>query len=79
MHDNEHGKTVSTHITDSSESTSTCNELQEQKLQSELQEQFGLRSRSNISVSSDSLSSYSSDLGHSLRKGKVRYNAIKDI
>ena len=76
MHDNEHEKTVSTHTADSSESTSTCNGLQELKLESELQEQFGLGSRSTISVSSDSLST-SSDLGHSLRKSKVRCNAIK--
>jgi hypothetical protein len=78
MNDNEHEKTVSTHIADSSESTSTCNELQEPKLESELQEQFGLGSRSTISVSSDRLSA-SSDLGNSLRKGKVRYNAIKHM
>jgi len=74
--DNEHEKTVPTHIPDSPESTSTCNELQELKLESELQEQFGLGSRSTLSVSSDSLSA-SSDLGHSLRKGKVRFNVIK--
>jgi len=78
MHDNEHEKAVSTHTADSSESTSTCNELQDLKFESELQEQFRLESRSTISVSSDSLST-SSDLGHSLRKGKVRYNAIKHI
>jgi hypothetical protein len=78
MQDNEHEKTVSTHTADSSESTSTCNGLQELKLESELQEQFGLESRSTISVSSDNLST-SSDLGHSLRNGKVRYNAIKHM
>ena len=72
MHDNVHEKTVSTHIPDSPETTSTCNKLPELKLESELQEQFGLGSRSNFSVSSDSLST-SSDLGHSLRNGKVRF------
>jgi mevalonate kinase len=71
MNDNEHEKLVSTHIADLPESTSTCNELQELKLESELQEQFGLGSRSTVSVSSDNLSA-SSDLDHSLRKGKVR-------
>jgi len=78
MHDNENKKTVSTHIADSSESTGTCNELQELKLESESQEQLGLGSRSNISISLDSLST-SSDLGHSLRKDKVRCNAIKHM
>ena len=76
MHDNGHETTVSTHIADSSESTSTCNVLQELKFKSELQEQFGLGSRITTSVSSDCLST-SSDLGHSLRKGKVRCKAIK--
>jgi hypothetical protein len=75
MRDNEHEKTVSTHIADSSENTGACNELQELKLESESQEQLGLGSRSNISVSLDSLST-SSDLGHSLRKDKVRCNAF---
>ena len=73
VNDNEHEKTLSTHIDDSSESKSTCSELQELKLESEFQEQFGLGC---ISISSDNLSTFS-DLGHSLRKGKVRYNAIK--
>ena len=80
IHNNEHEKRVSTHFADSSESRSTCNELQELKLESELQEQFGLGSRITISVSSDSLSPFlrtSCDLGHSLRKSKVRCNAIK--
>jgi hypothetical protein len=67
MYDNEHEKTVSTHFADSSENTSTCKELQELKLESELQEQFGLGSRSTISVSSDNIST-SVDLGHSLPK-----------
>jgi predicted house-cleaning noncanonical NTP pyrophosphatase (MazG superfamily) len=68
MNDNKNGKTVSTHIADSAEL----------KLESKLQEQFGLGSRSNTSVISDSLSA-SSDLRHSLRKSKVRCNAIKHM
>ena len=71
MHVNEQEETVSTPIADSPESTSTCNGLQGLKLDSELQEQFGLGFRSTFSVSSDILST-SSDLDHSLRKGKVR-------
>jgi hypothetical protein len=74
--DNEYEKTDTTQIADSSESTSTCNGLQEQKPESELQQKFGLRSSSTASVSSDNLST-SSDLGHSLQNGKVRCNAIK--
>jgi hypothetical protein len=76
-HDNEHEKTDTTQIADSSESTSTCNGLQGQKLELELR-QFGVCCSNTASVSSDNLST-SSDLGHSLRNGKVRCNAIKHM
>jgi hypothetical protein len=78
MRDNESDKRVSTNIADSSESTNTCNGLQQLLLESELQEQFGLGSRCTVSLSSDNLST-SSDLGHFLQKDKVRRNAIKHI
>jgi hypothetical protein len=76
--DNEHEETDTTQIADSSGRTITCNGLQGQKLESELQQKFGLGCNSTASVSSDNLST-SSDLGHSLRNGKVRCDAIKHM
>jgi hypothetical protein len=75
-HDNEHEQTASVRTCDVSESSSSYDELQEQRHKSEFPEYVGLGSRNAASVSWDNLSA-SSDLGHSLRKDKVRCNIIK--